>query len=440
MMLAGWGNYPRAQCRVLGAQGADDIADRVGSEPSLIARGLGRAYGDAALNPQATLSTNRHNRIVSFDPTSGRITCESGVLLADLVQLFTGRGWFPPVTPGTKMVSIGGMIAADVHGKNHHSAGSFCDHVESLDLVMADGRQVTCSPHENADIFAATCGGMGLTGVITSATFHMLPVETGWIRQKTIRCGGLDETMGQIEEANDWTYSASWIDCLATGGRAGRSVLFLGEHAALSDLPAGQGPMPKLRPVGHGLRVPVTPPGFVLNRYTVSAFNEVYFRSQKPGHSLVSFDPFFYPLDAVLEWNRLYGRRGFLQYQCVFPKAASAEGVRKLLARISQAGIGSFLAVLKLMGRKGLGVLSFPMEGYTLAIDLPLRAGTFRMLDDLDAIVEDHSGRLYLAKDAHMRPSTLRTGYQGIGEFADLRHKTGSEKKFSSLLSKRLSL
>lgn len=441
MRLSGWGNYPRVDCRVLTARGRDELADRVRSEATLIARGNGRAYGDAALNPRATLLTRRHDRILAFDRDTGRLTCESGVLLADLLDVFVPRGWFPPVTPGTKLVTIGGMIAADVHGKNHHGAGSFCHHVESLDLVLADGRTVTCSPMENADLFAATCGGMGLTGVIASATFRLQPIETGWIRQETVRCASLAETMERFEAAAGWTYSVAWIDGLSGGRREGRSLLYLGEHARLDDLGPKERQTPPLEPPRKRLRrVPVTFPDAVLNRYTVRAFNEFYYRRAMTGPALVDWDTFFYPLDSILEWNRIYGRSGFTQYQCVLPKEASAAGLHRLLETMAGAGLGSFLAVLKLLGPQETGLLSFPMEGYTLAMDFPMRRPTLGLLNELDAIVADHGGRIYLAKDARMGPDMMRAGYAVLDRFQDIRGRTGAPGRFTSCLAERLGL
>lgn len=440
MTLAGWGNFPRVACRTLSARGGDDLARCIAAEPSLIARGNGRAYGDAALNLRATLLTRRHDRILSFDPATGRITCESGVLLSDLLDTFVPRGWFPPVTPGTRLVTIGGMIAADVHGKNHHGAGAFGAHVESLDLMLGDGRTITCSPTENADLFAATCGGMGLTGVISTATFRLMQIETGWVRQKTVRCANLAEVMDHFEASADWTYSVAWIDCLSSGAREGRSLLYLGEHAGHADLGHDERRTLLCLPPRPVRRVPVTFPDMALNRFSVRAFNEAYYRRATPGLALVDWDTFFYPLDAVLDWNRIYGRGGFMQYQCVLPREASAEGLHLVLSRMAQAGLGSFLAVLKLFGPHAGGLMSFPMEGYTLAMDFPVRPATFGFLTELDAIVADHGGRLYLAKDARMGAAMLRQGYPGLEKFQDIRRASGASGLFNSLLSERLAL
>ena len=438
MKLSGWGNYPKIDVNFTRARGAAAAVAAIDANNSLIARGTGRAYGDAALNPQATLSMLPSDRVLSFDSESGRLECEAGILLAEIIALFVPRGWFVPVTPGTKFVTLGGMIAADIHGKNHHGAGSFGDHVESLQLALADGRVVRCSPSENPELFAATRGGMGLTGVIVSAVFRMIPIETAFIRQETHRARNLAEAMARFEQSQGWTYSVAWIDCLARGERLGRSLVYLGEHAKRDELPPSL--TVGLEPVVRSKkRVPFDFPSFALNRWTVRAFNELYYRRGRPGESFVDYDTYFYPLDAILEWNRIYGRAGFVQYQCVLPKAASAVGMTLLLERIARSGMGSFLGVLKLFGHQD-GLLSFPMEGYTLALDFPADAATFSLLIELDAIVADHGGRLYLAKDARGGTDLLRRGYPRLAEFEAIRTKFDPDGKFSSLQSQRLGL
>jgi decaprenylphospho-beta-D-ribofuranose 2-oxidase len=434
-MLTGWGRYPRVPARLLAPADRAGALAAVAAEPGLIARGNGRAYGDAALNPQATLSMLGACGVLAFDPDLGRVTVEAGLLLGDLIGHVLPHGWFVPVTPGTKFVSVGGAVAADVHGKNHHGAGSFSAHVEAVELALADGRIVTCSPGSTPDLFAATCGGMGLTGVILAVTLRLLRVETAMIRQETRRCANLLDAMAAFEDARAWTYSVAWIDCLAGGAALGRSLLFLGEHARRDEVPAERaGLVPAQR---RALRVPVEFPSWALNRWSVTAFNELYWRRAKPGTALVGCDSYFYPLDAVLEWNRIYGKPGFVQYQCVLPKAASAAGLAALLTRISAAGAGSFLSVLKLFGAPG-GMLSFPMEGFTLALDFPANPKTFALLTELDAIVADHGGRLYLAKDARMGAEMFQRSYPRLAEFRALRNRVDADGKFWSMQSRRI--
>ncbi len=437
-MLSGWGRYPRAACRLIDAEStADAQAAIVGSE-SLIARGNGRSYGDAALNPLATLRMAHCNRVLSFDSKTGTITCESGVLLADIVERFVPQGWFPPVTPGTKFVTIGGMIAADVHGKNHHGAGSFCDHVASLDLATADGNVVRCSQKTHPELFAATRGGMGLTGVILQATFRMMPIETRLIRRETQRARNLGEVMAQFEQSSGATYSVAWIDCLSGGDALGRAVLYTGEHVGRQEAQASGQPCDFNPPRKSAIRVPFDFPSFALNRWSVRAFNALYYGRARPGTDLVDLDSYFYPLDALLEWNRIYGAGGFFQYQCVFPKAASREGLTKLVEKICEAGSGSFLTVLKLFGPQN-GYLSFPMEGYSLALDFRADTQNLRLANELDAIVVDHGGRLYLAKDSRMNAAMLR-GYAELERFRAVRAAVDPHRKFSSLQSQRLGL
>ncbi len=432
MILSGWGNYPRVDVRQIEAASADAVSAAIRANASLIPRGNGRSYGDAALNLRATLSMLPCRRVLDFDAEAGRVTCEAGLLLSDLLDLIVPAGWFVPVTPGTKFVTIGGMVATDVHGKNHHRAGCFGNHVEALTIALADGSIVQCSATENADLLHATCGGMGLTGVILTVTFRLIPIRTVFIRQETRRAANLAEAMALFEAASGWTYSVAWIDCLAHGASLGRSLVYLGEHAEPGEAPAGLA-LPR-----HGTRrVPMDFPGFALNRWSVGAFNALYYRRGRPGQSIVDYDRYFYPLDALLEWNRIYGRSGFVQYQCVIPKTASAAGMTALLDRIALAGTGSFLAVLKLFGPQD-GLLSFPMEGYTLALDFRATTATFGLLLELDAIVADHGGRLYLAKDARTGAGMLRRFYPQLGEFQALRRRFDPDGRFSSLQSERL--
>ena len=436
-LLSGWGRFPRLDCRVIAPDSPDAARAAIAAAPSLIAFGNGRAYGDAALNPEATLAMRGCAGVDAFDPATGQITCQAGTLLADLIAGFVPRGWFPPVTPGTGFVTLGGMIAADVHGKNHHGAGSFGAHVAWLDLALADGRVLRCSAAENAEIFAATCGGMGLTGVILRAAFRMIPIETRLIRRETLRAPGLHAVMDLFEASQDWTYSVAWIDCLSGGAALGRSVLSRGEHAS-----AGEAPAPPRPPRARGWRMPADLPGFALNRWSVRAFNALYYRAGRPGTAFVDLEPFFYPLDAILEWNRIYGRSGLFQYQCVLPLAASRAGLATLLRRIAASGAGSFLSVLKRFGHAPgpcPGLLSFPMEGYTLALDFRVTADTLRLAGELDAIVADHGGRLYLAKDARMGPEMLRF-YPGLARFRAARQAVDPQGRFASAQSRRLGL
>ena len=440
MHLTGWGRYPTVDCAVHYPRSNDDVRHIVLSGPT-IARGCGRAYGDSALNGTSTLNMTLFNRMISFDDATGTLTAEAGVLLADIISAFLPRGWFPPVTPGTKFVSVGGLIAADVHGKNHHSKGSFGRYVEWIDLMVADGSIVRCSPETEPELFGFTTGGMGLTGVILRAAFRLMPVESAWMRQqvKPARC--LSEAIDHFETSLDWTYSVAWIDCLAKGRNLGRSLVVLGEHSLHSELSPAQKQDPFATPARSRTTVPFDMPSFALNRYSVRAFNSLYYEKSRRStrEQLIDWDRFFYPLDSVLDWNRIYGRRGFAQFQCVIPLATAEQGLGTLLECISGAGQGSFLAVLKRMGRQD-SHYSFPTEGYTLALDFPLRSGCFELMDKLDAITIANGGRFYLAKDSRMSASTLEQSDERTVSFREMRRMTGAGSRFISLQSSRLSL
>jgi FAD/FMN-containing dehydrogenase len=347
------------------------------------------------------------------------------------------------VVPGTKLVTIGGMIASDVHGKNHHRDGGFGDHVERLTLALPDGSTVHCSRDENAELLSATIGGMGLTGTILDATFRLKPIETGWMRQTTTVARDLDGAIRALQETSKATYSVAWIDCLARGASLGRSLIFAAEHASRRDVDALR---PEAEPYPSSklgrLTVPLDLPSFTLNRLSVSAFNELYFRAGavKSGYPfLVHWDPYFFPLDGIGSWNRIYGRRGFLQYQCVVPTERARTVLGNILERISKHGSASFLAVLKQLGPSH-GDISFPLEGFTLTLDLPVSDAAFPLLDELDRLVVESGGRLYLAKDARQSPATFEAGYPGLARFRDLRRAIGATGRISSRLSARLGI
>lgn len=441
MTLAGWGNFPRVACRTADADSVAEARRRLAEAP-LIARGCGRSYGDAALQPNLTLLTRRLDRLIAFAPDSGVLTCEAGVTLATVLEVFLPRGWLPPVTPGTRFVTMGGMVASDVHGKNHHVAGSFGRHVRRLALLLADGRVVECSREAEPELFAATIGGMGLTGLILRVEVALMRVETAFIRQQVRRAGTLDAALAALEEAAGSTYSVAWIDCLSGGRSLGRCLVSRGEVATPDELPPAARAAPLSPPPRRTRRVPLDLPGWVLNPWSVQAFNALYYHAApaRPLTSVVPMEHFFYPLDALLEWNRIYGRAGFTQYQCVLPRQAGTYALKVLLGAIQRSGAGSFLAVLKLFGGAGDGMLSFPMEGYTLALDFPLRAPVLGLLQELDVVVADHGGRLYLAKDARASPYMLRRGYPRLDRFQAVRARVGAVGRLHSLLAERLQL
>lgn len=441
MKLSGWGRYPVIDARVHAPRSEAALRDLVTTGTSVIGRGNGRAYGDSAINPLATIDMRRFNHMLSFDPQSGQLTVEAGVLLAEVIAAFLPRGWFPAVTPGTKFVTIGGMIAADVHGKNHHKDGSFRECVDWIEVMDESGVIRRCSREELTELFDYTLGGMGLTGVILRAAFRLRPVETGWIRQTTIPASNLKEAMAAFEQAQDSTYSVAWIDCLGVGPSLGRSLVMLGEHAVAGDLPAHRAREPFRATTRRQAAIPFDFPSFVLNRHTVRAFNTLYhyLGAHKPKQQIVDWDSFFYPLDAILGWNRIYGRKGFAQFQCVLPLDRSEAGLSALLEATAAEGMGSFLAVLKRFGPQESRI-AFPMAGYTLALDFPLSPKTMALLERLDQITLAHGGRFYLAKDSRMSAATLHAADPRVDIFRRYREQQGWLGRFQSSQAGRLSI
>ncbi|MER2536074.1 MAG: FAD-binding oxidoreductase [Rhizobiaceae bacterium] len=442
VMLSGWGRYPQHESRLITAFSHGDVVAALTREDSgLIARGGGRAYGDAAIGCETTLSTTNLDHMRVFDPASGRLTVESGVTLAEIVETFLPRGFFPPVVPGTRHVTVGGMIAADVHGKNHWRDGGFGRHIEALTLALPDGSIVTCSLQENADLFRATIGGMGLTGVILDATFRLADVETAWIAQTTTVAQGIDEAVEALSRAARSTYAVAWLDA-ASRKTFGRSLIFTARHATKADLAILNPSASAFPPKGRGpLSMPFDWPAWP-KRLPIRAFNELYFRrgAVRAGTAfLVGFDRYFFPLDAMRHWNRMFARRGLIQHQCVIPEGVAQAVLPDILDRFRGVEAKPVMAVLKRLG-EGAGTLSFPKPGYTLAVDIPMADGVLPLLDEIDGIVVKAGGRLYLAKDACQSRATVEAGYEGLDAFRDIRRQIGAERRLVSRLSSRLSL
>jgi FAD/FMN-containing dehydrogenase len=433
--IAGWGRHPVGRGRV---DRPEHLALPDGGEP-LVPRGLGRAYGDAAL-PSApgglVIECTRADRIRAFDPATGRLCCEAGLSLAEILRVFLPRGWFPPVTPGTKFVTVGACVACDVHGKNHHRDGAFGNFVERIELLTADGRLVECGPDRERELFLATVGGMGLTGLIVEVTLRLRRVESPWIVLETQGVASLDAMLeGLRQSAATWPYTVGWIDCLARGRDVGRGILMRGRHATRVE--AGNRRPRRAR----RLRVPIDAPEWLLNPLFMRWFNRLYAWSHGTAlkRRVVACEAFFYPLDAVAQWNRLYGRRGFLQYQCVLPRSAGTGPLAALLERLGAAGAASFLAVIKDCGPASDAYLSFPMEGTTLALDLPYRGPvTEALLHDLNATVIDHGGRVYLAKDAVTRAADFARMMPRLAEWQAVRDRWDPGRRFRSAQSVRL--
>ena len=412
-----WGNYPPGKQRGL------YLPDKYSALPEvdnhLLPYGLGRSYGDSCRNQAgAVLSSRRLDKFIHFDRQNGIVHCEAGVTLADIIAICLPHGWFLPVTPGTKYVTLGGAIANDVHGKNHHMAGSFGHHVLSFELLRSDGSRRRCSAQENSDWFFATIGGLGLTGFVTFVKMQLKKVCSSYINSESIKYQTLTDFFRLSEDsAGQYEYTVAWLDCLAKDRQLGRGHFIRGNHA--DDGVFDMAREDKKR------SVPVMPPLSLVNRLSLPIFNTLYYHRQRQPqvHARTGYDAFFYPLDGILNWNRIYGKKGFVQHQCVIPPANAEAGIREMLERISHSGQGSFLVVLKMMGDiPGRGLLSFPCEGATLAMDFPFLGNkTLRLLDELDQVVMQSGGRVYPAKDARMSAALFQQAWPQWQELEAMR-------------------
>lgn len=422
-IVANWGNYPKAKANVYQPDNPEETAYLVKALDQLIARGNGKCYGDAALG-HSIVDTRRLNRLLEFDPEKGVIWCEAGMLLADLLHHIVPKGWFFHVTPGIKNITVGGAIACDVHGKNHPEKGCFSRWLAKFELLRGDGTVVTCSRQENTDLFWQTCGGMGWTGIILSAEFHLMRISDVFMRQKSVRATRLDDLFQAFEANADWPYAAGWIDCLSGGAEAGRGVVYFARHEAAeprTNTPL-QYPFPKTR------NVPFYAPSWLLNPLSIRLHNELLFSRAKTGEQLVNLDRYFYPLDRIQNWNRLYGRRGFIQYQFCLPEHNSREGISQVLKTIRESRDLPFLSVLKRHGERPPEALhSFPIKGYSLALDFPRTRSVPALVQRLDELVWAFGGKIYLAKDAC---SDARMGRINPSSFG--------EAKFHSQMRERL--
>jgi FAD/FMN-containing dehydrogenase len=439
--LSGWGRYPICESDVFRPEKFAELAAVVsGNSHKLIARGAGRAYGDAALNADSrVVDLQRLNRMLDFDAETGILHAEAGVTLDEIIRVFLPRGFFPAVVPGTRYVTLGGSLAADIHGKSHHRESSLATQVLWFDLMLASGEVRRCSREENGDLFWATVGGMGLTGVILEIAMRLRRVESAYIKGEIIRVANVDEAIENFERTDrQYGCSAAWIDCISTGGSLGRSVLHVGDFASRDALPANLRTEPLHAKEKTSPPVPFHLPNFALNSLSMRAFNIGYYAIHRNRNdSITPYDVFFFPLDSIHNWNRIYGKRGFAQYQCVWPLEESRAGLIETLEAISGSGRASFLAVLKKFGAQE-GMLSFPMPGYTLALDFPVTDGLLEFLDRLDEMVLKRGGRVYLAKDARMRPDNFRAMYPKLDEWRAAKAQADPNNHFSSTLSRRL--
>ena len=427
--VSSWGRLSADPHHVVGLSDPCKVREALscGGAPG-VAHGMGRSYGDACLNPQGTLwLTTGLDHFIAFDDRTGRLVCEAGVLLRDIQRLAVPRGWILPVTPGTQLVTVGGAIANDVHGKNHHVLGAFGDHVQRLTLLRTDGETIQCGADERPDWFAATVGGVGLTGVIVQAEIQLRRIPGPWLETETIPYANLDEFFQLADDSEaQWEHTVSWIDCIP--GSGGRGVFMRGNPVAAERQPV---------PPGRQLTMPIVPPVSLVNRLSLRPFNMAYYHLKKwrAGRAVTHYEPFFYPLDNLLEWNRMYGPRGFFQYQSVVPRGVARDAVQSMLQEIARFGDGSFLAVLKTFGNRApVGMLSFAQPGATLALDFPNHGEhTQKLFARLDAIVTEARGRIYLAKDARMPRALFEAGYPRLPEFLKYR-----DRGISSGLSRRL--
>ena len=422
-----WGRLDASEHDVVPLVNRRDLAKLLSGHRPGISHGMGRSYGDSCLNQGGTLWTTRGlDRFISFDKSQGVLRCEAGVTLKEIQALTTISGWTLPVTPGTQLVTVGGAIANDVHGKNHHFKGSFGDHLRSFQLVRTNGETIACSPSTNSNLFAATIGGLGLTGVISEVEIQLKSVPGPWLETETIPYSNLSEFFELADQSEaDWEHTVSWIDCLS--GTTGRGVF----------LRANPIHMNKPTPIERKFTIPFTPPFSLVNKITLAPFNNAYYRFNtfQSGKSIKHYQPFFYPLDNVLHWNRMYGPKGFFQYQMVVPRESGQDATKAMLGEITKSSVGSFLAVLKTFAnRKSAGMLSFPMPGVTLALDFPNHGdSTLNLFNRLDSIVRNAGGRLYPAKDARMPRDVFEAGFPRLQEFLAYR-----DPGISSSMSRRL--
>ncbi len=421
-----------------GREVTDERIERL-TDGAVLCRGLGRSYGDSALPPPGVLdvaTTIKADRFLSFDDRTGELTVEAGARLHDVIWAFLGRGWFVPVTPGTAYVTVGGMVAADVHGKGHHKNGCFGAHVTHLLLRTADGRMVRCGPNKEAQLFDATVGGMGLTGHLHAVTFRMQRVPSPWIYQESERVDNLAAFLeGLRAAAAAWPYTMGWIDCLSTGDAMGRGVLYRGRWATPEEAGRRKTPRPKAR-----VSVPFSFPNWALNRLSIKVFNALIYRGHVPRakRGVVHPSDFFHPLDKILRWNRIYGSRGFTQYQCVLPRAVGSQGVHRFFERLTQLGGASFLCVIKDCGPQSRSLLSFPMEGISIALDIAINGQTQTIVDALNREVVELGGRIYLAKDAFTQRADFEAMEPRLSRFSAVRRRYDPALRIRSRQSARL--
>lgn len=430
MNLYSWGLYPKIKIKSYSFDTKTTLKNIIKKDKQFIPYGNGRSYGDSSLGKNQ-INCKPYNYFLEFNEEKGLLHIQSGVLLSEILEVCVPKGWFLKVTPGTKLITVGGAIASDVHGKNHHQQGCFSECVEEFNLMLPNGDIKNVIKGD--ELFLSTCGGMGLTGIILDAKISLKKINSQNMEQVTIKTKNLKETFEFFDKYSSSAYSVAWIDCLAKNEEQGKCLLMVGDFSDDGDLNYKS----KKR-----LNIPFLFPSFSLNRFSVKAFNWLYYN--KASNSIfkqkVNLDTFFYPLDAIKNWNRIYGKNGFTQYQFILPKDVSYQGLQEILTQIQKSGKGSFLAVLKLYGKENKNYLSFPKEGYSLALDFKMEDGLFELLDRLDEVVLRYNGRIYLAKDVRVSKEIFEIGYENCDKFRLLRKKYGMNEKFQSLQSNRVGI
>ncbi len=439
-ILSGWGNVPAQECLSYRPEKQRDLQNILKThEGPILARGQGRSYGDAALHGSGVIRTERLDHFIEFDTSKGIVRTQAGITLAELMAFAVPRGWFPPIIPGTQNVSLGGAFACNIHGKNHYREGDFAEHVLSIRLMTANGDSIICSPSEHSEIFWATAGGMGMTGVIQEITLQLKSITSASLRTTTYCVNSIEDMVGAFERYRDNAdYMVGWIDHMSKGAQLGRGVFEAANHITPSD---GGIPLSEFAPTGTKRNVPIFFPSFVLNRYTMALYNRWRFKKYnlERQSEVVSFNGFFHPLDSIGSWNKLYGKRGFFQYQCILPETPDiAAKLRAFLEVVHSRKGFSFLAVIK-YHRDSKGYLTFPMRGYSIALDFPNTAHIRSLLPELDAWVTGQGGRTYLAKDALLTADLFKKMYgKNASEWCELIHDIDPESRFVSTMSERL--
>ncbi len=428
MLISGWGNYPKLEAKVITAESIKDIKENLDNR--LIARGMGRSYGDSA-NAKVVIGTNKINKIINFDDEIGLITVESGATIRNILELIVPSGWFFPVTSGTSRVTIGGAISSDIHGKNHHNAGTITEYLIEMNILIGNGQIINCSKEKNVDLFYATCGGMGLTGIITSAVIKLKKIKSYIINERQIKTKTIDETFNKLEEFNNSSYSVAWIDLLTNKKYLGRGIVSLGEHSEEKNLNF------KLKKT---INIPYYTPSVFISKNIIKAFNFFYYNKPLIEYKNISLEKYFYPLDTIDNWNRIYGKNGFVQYQFQLPLLDCLKNLKLIINKIYESKAYVTLGVLKKFGKANKNLLSFPDEGFTLALDFKMSKNTLHLIRELDEIILSMSGRVYLTKDATLTESTFKKMYKNWSEFENIRSKYFAIGKFESSQSIRLGL